>query len=81
MIGLLCENHPQWGMDTSLQIGKMQGCFPAARVSLLALSTAVAIQNAAHRRENAVQANAEELRAVAHLFLPTLVAGCDLLGE
>jgi len=46
----------------------MQGCFPAAPVSLLALSTAVAVQNAAHRREKADQPYTEELRAVAHLF-------------
>lgn len=58
----------------------MRGCFPAAPVSLLALSTAVAIQNAAHGRENAVQPNTEELNAVAHLF-HSLVAGCELLGE
>lgn len=48
--------------------------------SLLALSTAVAIQNAAHGRENAVQPCTNELRAVAHLFSP-LVAGCELLGK
>lgn len=40
----------------------------------------MAIQNAAHGRENAVQPNTEELNAVAHLF-HSLVAGCELLGE
>lgn len=54
--GHLCSAHKMWG------------CFPAAPVSLLALSTAVAIQNAAHRRENAAQPNTDELRAFAHLF-------------
>lgn len=47
---------------------KMQGCFPAAPATLLALSTAVAIQNAARRRENAAQPNTDKLRAFAHLF-------------
>jgi len=45
-------------------------CFPAAPVSLLALSTAVVTQNAAHRRERAVQPNTEELGALSHLFFP-----------
>lgn len=45
-------------------------CFLAALVSLLVLSTAVVTQNAAHRRERAVQPNTEELGALSHLFSP-----------
>lgn len=67
------------GWRPLLSVGE-HGCFPAAPASLPALSTAVALRNAARRRENALQPDTEELRAVAHLFFP-LVAGCELLGE
>lgn len=67
------------GWTPLLSVGE-HGCFPAAPASLPALSTAVALRNAARRRENALQPDTEELRAVAHLSFP-LVAGCELLGE
>lgn len=68
-------------MDTCVQLRRSKAAFQLLLpASLLALSTAVAIQNAAHGRENAVQSYTEELRAVAHLFSP-LVAGCELQGE